>query len=147
MPSAGSFAGRIAEVAVSNAASTDFTTATYVAVEKVNSPKVSTSLDTAETSSNDSGGSKEYLPTWDSGTFSFEIIADEAAVGQEHLWTALLSKQIRAFRVRPKGDVATEKQFRFLGIVTAIEESMDKGDVGKYSVTVQRTGAVSRTDQ
>ena len=147
MPSAGSFAGRIAEVAVSNAASTDYSSATYVAIEKLNSPKISTSLDTAETSNNDSGGSKEYLPTWESGTLSFEIIADEAAVGQEHLWTALLSRQIRAFRVRPKGDTATEKQFQFLGIVTAIEESMDKGDVGKYSVTVQRTGGVLRNNQ
>ena len=147
MPTAGSFAGRIAEVAVSNAASTDFTTATYVDVEKVNSPKFSSSLDTAESSSNDSGGAKEYLPTWDSSTFSFEIVADEVAVGQEHLWTAYVSKQIRAFRVRPKGNAATEKQVRFLGIVTSIEQSSDKGDVGKYSVSVQRTGSFSRSDQ
>jgi hypothetical protein len=147
MPTAGSFAARVAEVAVSNAASTDVTTATYVDVEKCNSPKFSSSLDSAESSSNDSGGSKEYLPTWDGGTMSFELIADEAATGQEHLWTSFLSKQIRAFRVRPKGNATTEKQIRFLGIITSIEESMDKGDVGKYSVSVQRTGAITRDNQ
>lgn len=147
MPTAGSFAARVAEVAVSNAASTDPTSATYIDVEKVNSPKFSSSLDTAESSNNDSGGSKEYLPTWDGGTMSFEIIADEAATGQEALWTCFLSRQIRAFRVRPKGNAATEKQIRFLGIITSIEESLDKGDVGKYSVSVQRTGAINRVDQ
>lgn len=147
MPTAGSFAGRIAELAVSNAAATDVTSPTYVAIEKANSPKFSTSLDTAESSNNDSGGAKEYLPTWDGGTMSFELIADEAAVGQEHLWTAFLSKQIRAFRLRPKADVVGEKQIRFLGIITSIEESMDKGDVAKYSVSVQRTGAITRGDQ
>lgn len=147
MPTAGSFAARVAEVAVSNAASTDVTTATYVDIEKCNSPRFSSSVDTAESSNNDSGGSKEYVPTWDGGTVSFELIADEAATGQEHVWTAFLSRQTRAFRVRPKGNAATEKQLRFLGIVTSIEESLDKGDVGKYSVTVQRTGGVTRDNQ
>jgi hypothetical protein len=147
MPTAGSFAARLAEVAISNAASTDTGSATYVDIERANSPKMPHTVDTAESSSNDSGGAKEYLPTWDSGTLSIEVIADETAVGQEHCWTALLGKQVRAFRLRPKGNATTEKQIRFLGIITSIEPSLDKADVGKYTINVQRTGAVIRENQ
>jgi hypothetical protein len=147
MTVAGAFIGRIAELAVSNAVSADVTTATFVAVEKANSPRMPITLDTAESSSNDSLGSKEFLPTWDSATLSFELIADEAAVGQEHLWTALLNKEVRAFRYRPRGDVAGDRQMRVLGIVTSIEPSSDKGDVTKYAVSVQKTGAVLRDIQ
>lgn len=147
MPTAGAFAARISEVAVSNAASSDVTTATYVAVEKVNNPRYSGSMDTAESSSNDSAGSKEFVPTWDSATLTFEMIADENATGQEHIWTGFLNKQIRAFRLRPRGDASGERQIRILGIVTSIEESLDKGDVAKYTVTVQKTGAATRDTQ
>jgi hypothetical protein len=146
MPTAGAFAGRLAEVAVSNAAATSVS-ATYVDVEKVNSPRLPGSTDTAESSSNDSAGSKEYLPTWESGTLSFEMVADENATGQEHLWTAFLAREIRAFRLRPRGNAATERQVRFLGIITSIEVTADKGDVAKYTVTVQRTGAITRDTQ
>jgi hypothetical protein len=147
MPTAGPFAARVAEVAVSNAASTDFTSATYVDVERVNSPTFSGSQDTAETSSNDSGGNKEFVTTWKSATLSFEMIADETATGQEHLWTAFTNAETRAFRCRPKGNATTEKQIRFLGQITSIEETLDKGDVGKYRVTVQRTGTQTRDNQ
>lgn len=147
MATAGAYVGRIAEVAISNAASSDVTTATYVAVEKVNSPRMPNSTDTAESSSNDSAGEKEYLATWKSGTASLEMIGDENATGQEHFWTAYLAGEIRAFRFRPRGDVSGDKQYRFLGIITSIEQSSDKGDVAKYSVTIQRTAAVTRGNQ
>jgi hypothetical protein len=147
MPTAGAFAGRLAEVAVSNAASTDPTAATYVDVEKVNSPRLPGTVDTAESSHNDSGGNKEYLPTWEGGTLTFEMIADENATGQEHVWSAYTGRQIRAWRVRPRGNVGGERQYRTLGIVTSIEIGSDKGDVTKYNVTVQRTGAVTRDTQ
>ena len=147
MATAGAFAARVAEVAVSNAASTDVTTATFVAVEKVNSPRYSGSLDVAEATNNDSGGSKEFLPTWDGATLTFEMIADENGTGQEHVWTAFTSKQLRSWRLRPRGDNSGDRQIRFVGIVTSIEESLDKSDVAKYNVTVTKTAAATRDTQ
>ena len=144
MANAGSWAARLGEVAVSNAASSDVTTATYVAIEKANNPRLSGTLDTAESSSNDSGGSKEFVPTWESAQLTFEMIADEDKAGQEHLWTAYLSKEVRAFRCDPRGGASGDKRLRFLGIVTSIEEALDKGDVAKYNVTITKTGAITR---
>lgn len=147
MPTAGAFAGRIAEVAISNAVSNDVTTATYVAVEKVKSPGWSGSNDTAESSSNDSAGVKEYVPTWNDATFNFDCVADENATGQEHIMTAFNSGQIRAFRYRPRGDASGERQYRFLGIVKSLDLKTDSGDVAMYTVSVQRTGPFTRDTQ
>ncbi len=143
MAQSGAFAARVAEVEVSNAASSDPTSATYVAVEKCNSPSLSGTQDTAESSNNDSSGNREFLSTWKSLQLTFEIIADESATGQEHLWTAFLAGEIRAFKLVPHGSTSGDKRFRFLGIITSLEETLDKGDVAKYRVTVQRTGTVS----
>lgn len=148
MPTAGAFIARLAEVAISNAVATDPLAATYVAVEKVNSPKFGGTNDTAESKSNDSGGVKERLRTWGDASLTFELIADEAAVGQEHCWTAFGTGEIRAFRLRPKGDNAgVDKEILFLGIIDAMDEPLDKDDVGKVNVTVKRTGPMTRRNQ
>ncbi len=147
MPTAGAFAARLSEVAVSNAASTDYTSATYVAVEKVKNPNFRGTQDTAEASNNDSGGNKEFVATWKSAEITFEMVADENATGQEHLWTSWASGEIRAFRLRPRGDSSGERQIRMLGTVTNIEEVMSDTDVARYRVTIQRTGTQTRDTQ
>lgn len=144
---AGAFAARVAEVEVTNAEVTTLAGATWVPVEKLNSPRLSGNNDTAESSSNDSGGSKEKVYTWDDASITFEMIVDEAAVGQEHIWTAYEDKEIRGFRLKPRGVLVDNKQVSFLGLVTNIEESLDKADVGKYNVTVQKTGPMVRDAQ
>jgi hypothetical protein len=145
MATAGAWAARVAEMAISNAAVTSVGAATYVDIEKCNSPRISGQLDVAESSSNDSGGSKEFVPTWDAGSFTFEMVADDNATGQGHVWTAYLNKQIRAFRCQPRGNSASDYEIECLGIVTNIEQSNDKTDVSKYNVTVQKTGAWTRS--
>lgn len=147
MPTSGAFVGRIAEVAVSNAASSDPTAATYVAVEKVYSPSTPHTQATARVSSNDSSGNEEYLATWRDAQLTFSIIGDENATGQEHLWTAHLASETRAFRVRFRGDASGERQYRFLGIITNIAPTGDRDGAMEYSVTVQRTGATTRDTQ
>lgn len=138
----GPFAGRLAEIAYSAAGSV------YTDVEKVNSPRFSGSNDTAEVSSNDSGGHKEFIYTWQSGTVSFEMVADEAAVGQEAVWAAFLAKTTLYWRMRPRGNaVGTSLEIIFQGLITSIEVNADKGDKTSYTVTVQKTGAPTRQTQ
>jgi hypothetical protein len=142
MPSAGPWAARLSEVAISTNDGV-----AYNDIEKVNSPRLSGSNDTAETSNNDSGGHKEFIPTWSSLTLTFEMVADEAATYQEAVWSAFLNKTTPYWRLRPKGNVSTEKELFGKGIVTSIEENLDKGDKASYSVTVQMTGAPTRQNQ
>lgn len=141
MATAGPFAGRISEVA----SSAD--NVTYTDVERVNNPRLSGTNDTAETSSNDSSGHKEFIYTWQSGQLTFEMVADEVATGQEAVWTSFLTRSIRYWRVRPRGDNSGDKQIIFQGLVTSIEQNMDKADKSTYNVTVQRTGAPTRSNQ
>lgn len=157
MANAGAFAGRLAEVAISTSAidpnsatfSTDLTGATYSDIEKVNSPKFSGTMDTAESSNNDSGGAKEYVATWESGQLSFEMIADDSTtvVQNTQVWAAFLAKSIRGFRIRPRGNSSTDQQIFMAGIITGIEQAADKGDVSKYNVTVQKVKALTRNTQ
>lgn len=147
MPTTGAFIGRLAEIAISNAASSDVTTATYVATEKMYSPNLSPSQATARVSSNDSSGNEEYLPTWKDATMSFSLVTDENGTGQEHYWTAYLASETRAFRLRPRGDSSGERQYRFLGIITALNYVGDRDGAAEYSVTIQRTGAFTRDTQ
>lgn len=147
MPAAGPHKGRLAEVAVSNAASTDPTAATYVAVEKVRNPSMPLAAATARSSSNDSGGNEEYEQTWSSGTFTFNMVADENGTGQGHVWTSKINGETRAFRFRPTGDVSGNFQWRFLGIITSITVGTPLDDIQTYDVTVQITGAATRTTQ
>jgi hypothetical protein len=142
MPTAGSWSARVAEVAHATTLG-----GSYTAVERVNSPRLRGSNETAESSSNDSGGVKEFLYTWQSAELSFEIIADEAATGQEAIWTSFLSRTYLFWQLLPRGVSATDKRIRCQGLVTSIEEVLDKGDVGKYSVTVQLSGAMTRDNQ
>lgn len=147
MPAAGPYAGRVSEVAISNAASTDPTTATYVAVEKVRNPALPQSAATARTSSNDSSGNEQYIQTWSSGTFTFNMVADENDTGQGHVWTQKINGEKRSFRYRPTGDVSGNFQYRFVGIITAINIGTPLDDVATYDVTVQVDGAVTRSSQ
>ncbi len=154
---AGAFAGRLAEVAISTAAidpnsatfSADLTGAAYSEIEKVNNPKFSGTVDTAESSSNDSGGAKEFVATWDSGQLSFEMVSDDSTtvVQNTQVWAAYIARSIRGFRVRPRGNSAGDQQIFMAGIITNIEQSSDKGDVSKYSVTVQKVKAFTRNTQ
>ncbi len=142
MATAGAFGGRLAEVAHSSNGSS------YTEIERVNNPRFSGQNDVAESSSNDSAGHKEFIYTWQSGTLSFEMIADEAATGQEAVWSSYLNRTILYWRVRPRGpNVTGDKEYFFQGLVTSMEQSADKGDVNKYSVTVQKTGAITRQNQ
>lgn len=141
------FAARIKEVAISNAASTDYTTATYVEIERVVDASYDGSLDTSDTSSNDSGGDKEAIPTWRDATLTMNLVADEAGTGQEHLWTAVASSEIRAFRLRPRGNLSTAKQIFMLGIITSIKEGLPNGGHATYDVIVKRTGGQTRSAQ
>lgn len=147
MPTSGAFIGRLAEVAISNAASSDPTAATYVAAEKVYSPRLAKSQATARVSSNDSSGNEEYLATWRDGQLSFNMVGDENATGQEHFWTAHLAGETRAFRLRFRGDSSGERQYRVLGIITSLESSGDRDGAFEYAVTLQLTGAVTRDTQ
>jgi hypothetical protein len=145
MATAGAWAARVAQMAISNAAVASIGAATFVNIERVNSPRISGTLDVAESSSNDDAGAKTFVPTWEAGSFTFEMIADDSATGQGHVWSAYTGKEIRAFRCRPRGNSSLDYEMECLGIVTNIEQSNDKSDVSKYSVTVQKTGAWSRT--
>ena len=157
MATAGSFAGRLAEVAISttnidpNSATfaTDLTSASYSDIEKVNSPKFASTTDSAESSNNDSGGVKEFVPTWESGTLTFEMTADDSTtiVQNTIVWVQYLAKSIRGFRLRPRGNSSTDQQIFMAGIITNIEQNADKGDVSKYSVTVQKVKALARSTQ
>lgn len=148
MASTGPTAGRKAEVAVSNAASSDYTTATYVDVERVNSPSFTGTLKKANVESNDSAGNEEHVVTWSSAQFSFEIIADGASpAGQGHLWTALASGEIRAFRYYPTGVVTGDTRYRFLASIDSITDEGPKDGGRAFKVTVTRTGGYTRDVQ
>lgn len=144
---AGPFATRVAEVLMSTAAVATIGAATFVRLERVNDPKYSGKLDTADSSSNDSGGNKEKKPTWNDATLTFSIVVDEGATQQELLWTAHINQEIRAFRFRPIGNNVGNRQYSILGIVTAIELDAKSTDVGRYNVTVERTGGLTRDTQ
>ena len=154
---AGAFIGRIAEIAISsnvidpNSATfaSDIAGASFVEIEKANNPKFSSTLDTAESTNNDSGGSKEYLPTWESGTITFEMIADDstAVVQNTQVWASYIARSTRAFRFRPRGNSAGDQQIFIGGFITNIEQSNDKGDVSKYTVSVQKTKSFVRNTQ
>lgn len=148
MASTGPTAGRAAEVDVSNAASADYTTATFVDVERVNSPAFTGTLAKADVSSNDSGGDEQHVVTWRSGKFTFEMVADGSRpAGQEHLWTAFASGEIRAWRYRPTGDVSGDTQYRFLGSIDDISDEGPKDGGRAFKVTVTRTGGYTRDTQ
>jgi hypothetical protein len=141
-------AGRKAEVQVSNAAATDYTAATYVNVERVNSPKFSGTLKKADTSSNDSGGDEENIPTWRTAKFEFEMVADAGQpAGQNHVWNAWLNGEIRAWLYAPTGFISGDTRYRFLG---SIDDIMDEGpkEQGRgFKVTLTRTGGLTRDNQ
>ena len=141
MATAGAWAARIAEVQYS----TD--DVSYTDIEKARNPRFSGTVDQAESTSNDSSGSKEYVNTHDDGQLTFELIADENATAQQALWTSYLAKTTLYYRLRPRGHNAGDYQIKFQGNIQNMEKVLDLGDVAKYSVTIQKTGAPTRDTQ
>lgn len=148
MATVGAFAARVGEVGISNAAWTPGTTVsamTFNDIEKVNNPRTRHAQDTAESSSNDSGGEKEHVNTWRSGDASFEMISSIGATRQEEVWTAYIAGNIMGWRFRPSGGVSGDPQLFFAATIENIEETGDKGDVGKRQVSLKRTGGLTRS--
>lgn len=144
MASTGPTAGRFGEVLISNAASSDVSTATYVAVERVNNPGFTGELKKADSSSNDSGGNEEHVVTWAAGKFTFEMVADGAVgtAGQAHCWTSWSSKEIRAIEFQPTA-VAGDRKYRFLASIDSIEDAAPKDGARAFKVTMTRTGSIT----
>lgn len=142
MTTAGAFIARLAEVAVSTTLG-----GSYTPIEKLKSPKLAGQQKTADSSNNDSGGYEENLPTWKTGTLSFGMTADESATGQELLWTSFLAGTQLFYRLRPRGDNSGDRQVRWQGTITALEEPLDQGNVADYNATIQMTGAPTRDTQ
>ena len=120
---------------------------TFYDVEKVRNPRFSGSIDQAEDTSNDSGGSKSHVSTLEDATLAFDIVADQNATGQEAIWAAYAAKTPLYWRLRPRGHNSGDLQTSFLGNISSIEESLEIGDVARYSVTVQKSGAPTRNAQ
>lgn len=145
MATTGPSAGRKGDVAISNAVSSDYTTATYVHIERVNSPALPGTLKKADASSNDSGGDEEHVVTWRSGKLTFEVVAAaEHPTGQSNLFTAFVNGEIRAWKYCPTGLTTGDPRYRFLGSIDDIEDMAPKDGVRAYKVTVTRTGGFTR---
>jgi hypothetical protein len=150
MATAGAYPGRLAEVGLSSVAWTPGTTVsgmTFNDIEKVRSPVLSNAQDSAESSSNDSSGEREFVNTWRSGGFSFEFVADVGGTRQNDLWAYYLAGSQVGFRIRPSGAVSGDFQYFMAGTIESIEPSADADDVGRFKVSVKRTQAVTRTTQ
>lgn len=134
------FAGRLAEVAVS----TDGVT--FVDVERVVSPRLIGANETANSSSNDSAGHEELVATWQELVLTFDMVSDEAAIGQEMVWTAYMQRTALYVRFRPRGDlalgVAIDTTFQCL--VTELGQRSESRDASRYAAKLERTGTSTR---
>ena len=134
------FAGRLAEVAVSTDGST------FVDVERVVSPRLIGANETANASSNDSAGHEEIIATWQELVLTFDMLADEVAVGQEMLWTAFMQRTPLYVRFRPRGDLDLGEAIdtEFWALVTEIGQRNEFRDASRYAAKLERTGEVTR---
>lgn len=144
MASAGATQGRKGEMQISNAATSDPTTGTMLPIERLNNPDFQGEMAFADSSSNDSGGDKEKLPTWRDGKATFEFVYDGAfaTAGQKAVRDSWLAGDIRTFWFLPTGIVTGDLRERFLGLVTSYDDSAQKDGVRMGKFTVERTGAV-----
>jgi len=141
MATAGSFAARIKEIATSTTLG-----GAYTDVEKIQNARLRVTTKTADTSNNDDGGWESDVVTWLSWELTFDMIADEAATGQEALWASALAGTQLFYRLRPRGDNSGDRQVRGQGSIS-IEYAGQSTEGAKYAVTVKGTGAPTRDTQ
>lgn len=147
MPTTGPFAGRLAEVGLATVAWTPGTTVsgmTFNDIERVRNPRMPQSTDSAETSSNDSGGQKEFINTWLSGNFSFEMVRDFSGTRQNALEAHATAGEMIGVRFRPTGNVSGDYEYFFPAIIENIEPGSDSTDAARLTVSLKRAGAVTR---
>ena len=103
-------------------------------------------LEDADSTTNDSAGSREHVVTFDSGQLTFKVLADEADGGQSILRAAYAGKTQIYCRYRPLGTGAGRPQHDFLCSVT-LKPSTPMSGLRTIDVTLKRSGPETIANQ
>lgn len=118
----------------------------YVNIGKVESADMPGTDDMVEVTSNDSGGSKEYLSGNRDHTLTFKCVYDVSDTGQLAIIAAYYAGTLLYYKYRPA--VATgEKQKVAQGRIKSLTFPSQNNQKIELSVTVQITGAVTISAQ
>jgi len=132
--------GRDFDVAVSAAGSS------YTEIANIQSVTLSKNQDVADITNNDSAGAKESLKADYQYSAKIDVVYDPADSGQDLLMTGSEASTAYYFRFRPKA-LATVDEFIFQGWITSMEWSGSTGEGEMLSVSIESTGAVTRSAQ
>lgn len=110
------------------------------AIQNLTSNAFSSTMDTRETTTKNSGTHKEYKPTYLDKTFSFEGLLHHTAAtaGFEDLRTAHEAGTIIDWEWGT--GVASSPKVSGTGIITSLEEDAPDGDNATFSGEIQNTG-------
>lgn len=103
-------------------------------------------LETADATTNDSGGSKEHEVVFDDGQLTFKCYTDEADTGQDVLATAFTSKSKIFVIYRPAGTGTGKDSIAFQASVT-LKRGTPMGGLATTDVTLKKSGAFTITQQ
>lgn len=102
--------------------------------------------ETADATTNDSGGSKEHEIIFDDGDLTFKVYTDEADAGQDALVTAFTGKTKVFVIYRPAGTGTGKDSLAFQGSVT-LKRGSPMGGLATTDVTIKKSGALTITQQ
>lgn len=116
------------------------------AVGKHMDASLSMNLETADSTTNDSAGSKEHEIIFDDGELSFKVYTDEADSGQNILRDAFEGKTKIFCRYRPMGTGAGRRQYDFSCSITLTRGTPING-LATTDVTLKKSGAFTIANQ
>lgn len=112
------------------------------AVGKHMDASLSLNLETADSTTNDSGGSKEHEIIFDDGELTFKVYTDEADAGQDVLHSAYVGKTKVYVIYKPRGTGGDA--YAFQGSVT-LKRGTPMGGLATTDVTIKKSGALTFT--
>jgi len=115
------------------------------AINNLTTTSASFTMETRDVTTKDSTGNREFLSTVKSATFSAEgLVALDATYGLEELYTAYAAGTAVAivYTTAVSGDV----QFAQSAIITQLDTSAADNDNTTFSLSLQGTGAVTKSD-
>lgn len=107
---------------------------------------LSMNLETADSTTNDSGGSKEHEIIFDDGDLTFKCYTDEADAGQDVLVAAFTGKTKVSVIYRPAGTGTGKDSIAFSASVT-LKRGTPMGGLATTDVTLKKSGAFTITQQ
>ena len=120
---------------------------TYTQIARVKEIALPQNIDEEESTSHDSGGTREYIPGHDDSTAQLTIVYDDSDATHSALEGFADNKTLFGFRFRPRVGAGNRQSTWTSAFITNLEHGAPLEGVQELTITIRLSGAPTRTTQ